>query len=61
MDRVVSQKRKGKDKDKIYSLHEPKVSCIAKGKAHNKYEAIVKPTPKAHLNAADASHIPIFL
>ena len=25
-------------KDKIYSLHEPKVECIAKGKAHKKYE-----------------------
>ena len=36
MDRVVSQNRK--DKNKIYSLHEPKVSCIAKGKAHKKYE-----------------------
>lgn len=26
------------DKDKIYSLHEPEVSCIAKGKLHKKYE-----------------------
>ena len=26
------------DKDKIYSLHEPEVSCIAKGKAHKPYE-----------------------
>ena len=25
-------------KDKIYSLHEPEVSCIAKGKSHKKYE-----------------------
>ena len=25
-------------KDKIYSLHEPEVYCIAKGKAHKKYE-----------------------
>ena len=25
-------------KDKIYSLHEPKVECIAKGKANKKYE-----------------------
>lgn len=24
--------------DKVYSLHEPDVSCIAKGKAHKKYE-----------------------
>ena len=26
------------DKDKIYSLHEPYVECIAKGKAHKRYE-----------------------
>ena len=26
------------DKDKIYSIHEPEVECIAKGKAHKKYE-----------------------
>jgi len=26
------------DTNKIYSLHEPEVSCIAKGKAHKKYE-----------------------
>ncbi len=26
------------DKDKIYSLHEPHVKCIAKGKAHKRYE-----------------------
>lgn len=26
------------DKNKIYSLHEPNVSCIAKGKLHKKYE-----------------------
>ena len=34
--RVQAQKRQ--DKGKIYSLHEPDVSCIAKGKAHKKYE-----------------------
>lgn len=33
---VLEQKRT--DKDKIYSLHEPQVKCIAKGKAHPKYE-----------------------
>jgi IS5 family transposase len=26
------------DKNKVYSLHEPDVSCIAKGKVHKKYE-----------------------
>ena len=35
-DRVQRQKRS--DTGKIYSLHEPGVSCICKGKAHKKYE-----------------------
>lgn len=30
--------RQRQDKDKIYSLHEPRVCCIAKGKEHKKYE-----------------------
>ena len=34
--RVLAQRRS--DKDKIYSLHEPDVYCIAKGKDHKKYE-----------------------
>lgn len=34
--RAVNQKRT--DKNKIYSLHEPEVACIAKGKEHKKYE-----------------------
>lgn len=34
--KVLAQKRK--DKDKTYSLHEPHVSCISKGKAHKPYE-----------------------
>ncbi len=34
--KVFEQKRDSKDK--IYSMHEPEVSCIAKGKAHKKYE-----------------------
>ena len=34
--RVVTQKRK--DKNKVYSLHEPNVCCIAKGKEHKPYE-----------------------
>lgn len=43
--RVISQERG--DKDKVYSLHEPGVECISKGKEHKKYEfgnksAIVK-------------------
>lgn len=34
--RVLSQKKK--DKNKIYSLHEPEVLCLSKGKAHKPYE-----------------------
>ena len=35
-ERVLSQKRNSKEK--IYSLHEPEVQCISKGKEHKKYE-----------------------
>ena len=35
-DRVLTQQQK--DKNKIYSLREPKTLCIAKGKKHKKYE-----------------------
>ncbi len=34
--KVLAQQ--SKDKNKIYSLHEPQVYCVAKGKAHKKYE-----------------------
>ncbi|MDZ4123319.1 MAG: IS5 family transposase, partial [Hydrogenophaga sp.] len=34
--RVLSQKKE--DKNKVYSLHEPEVQCISKGKEHKKYE-----------------------
>ena len=34
--KVLSQTRQSKQK--VYSLHEPEVSCIAKGKEHKKYE-----------------------
>jgi IS5 family transposase len=34
--KVLAQKRT--DKNKIYSLHEPHVNCISKGKEHKKYE-----------------------
>lgn len=36
IERLLMQKRH--DKNKIYSLHDPGVLCIAKGKAHKKYE-----------------------
>ncbi|VAX24713.1 hypothetical protein MNBD_IGNAVI01-2982, partial [hydrothermal vent metagenome] len=35
-EQVLAQK-KG-DKNKIYSLHEPKVYCMSKGKAHKRFE-----------------------
>ncbi len=34
--RVINQKKN--DKKKIYSIHEPEVQCISKGKEHKKYE-----------------------
>lgn len=34
--RVLTQSRNSKNK--VYSLHQPQVSCIAKGKEHKKYE-----------------------
>lgn len=34
--RIYAQKKE--DKQKIYSVHAPEVECIAKGKAHKKYE-----------------------
>jgi transposase, IS5 family len=36
VEKILAQKRT--DKKKIYSVHEPKVECISKGKAHKKYE-----------------------
>ncbi len=35
-ERIMTQQPK--DKKKIYSLHEPEVQCISKGKAHKRYE-----------------------
>jgi transposase, IS5 family len=34
--RIYTQKKD--DKNKLYSMHAPEVECIAKGKAHQKYE-----------------------
>ena len=34
--RILAQKRN--DNNKVYSLHEPDVNCISKGKEHKKYE-----------------------
>lgn len=35
-ERLLNQKRN--DKNKLYSIHEPEVRCIAKGKIHKRYE-----------------------
>jgi transposase, IS5 family len=42
--RIHSQPRKRSESDapKVYSVHEPQVECIAKGKVHKKYEFGVK-------------------
>jgi hypothetical protein len=34
--RVLTQRRE--DKNKVYSIHEPEVLCISKGKEHKQYE-----------------------
>ena len=39
-ERLLTQQKQ--DKNKLYSLHAPEVECIAKGKAHKKYEFGVK-------------------
>lgn len=39
-EKVIQQKRE--DKNKIYSLHEPHIYCMSKGKVHKQYEFGVK-------------------
>ncbi len=39
---LLHQTRQRKTKNKLYSLHAPEVECIAKGKAHKRYEFGVK-------------------
>ena len=57
-ERVLSQKPK--DKNKIYSLHEPQVYCIAKGKDHKQYEygnkVSVASTARGNLIVGVVSH-----
>ncbi len=57
-ERVLNQKTK--DKNKIYSLHEPQVYCIAKGKDHKPYEygnkVSVASTAKGNLIVGVVSH-----
>ena len=57
--RLYEQKRE--DKNKVYSLHSPEVECIAKGKAHKKYEfgckaSIVTTNATNWIIGADACH-----
>jgi transposase, IS5 family len=40
VERVLAQQRH--DRNKLYALHVPEVECLAKGKAHKKYEFGVK-------------------
>ena len=40
--KLIAQDKDTPGKDKIYSVHEPQVECIAKGKAHKRYEFGVK-------------------
>ena len=57
--RLYVQKRD--DKNKVYSLHAPEVECIAKGKAHKKYEfgckvSVVSTNGRNWIVGADACH-----
>jgi transposase, IS5 family len=57
--RIQTQKKD--DKQKLYSMHAPEVECIAKGKAHKKYEfgckAAVATTAKSNwIVATQAQH-----
>ena len=57
-ERVLAQQPK--DKNKIYSLHEPQVYCIAKGKDHTSYEygnkVSIASTAKGNLIVGVVSH-----
>ena len=57
-ERVLAQKPK--DKNKIYSLHEPQVYCMAKGKDHKQYEygnkVSVASTAKGNVIVGVVSH-----
>ena len=40
--KIIAQDKSTPGKDKVYSVHEPQVECIAKGKVHKRYEFGVK-------------------
>ena len=53
-------KQQPKDKDKIYSLHEPQAYCVAKGKDHKQYEygskASIACTARSNIIVGVVSH-----
>jgi IS5 family transposase len=58
-ERIFNQNRN--DKNKVYSVHAPEVECIAKGKAHKRYEfgckvAMVTSSKENWVLAIDAIH-----
>lgn len=57
-ERVLAQQPK--DKNKVYSLHEPQVYCIAKGKDHKQYEygnkVSIASTAKGNIIVGAVSH-----
>ena len=57
-ERVLRQQ--GNDKNKIYSLHEPQVYCVGKGKDHNQFEygskASIASTAQGNLIIGVVSH-----
>jgi IS5 family transposase len=57
-ERILAQQPK--DTNKIYSLHEPQVYCVAKGKDHKQYEygskASIASTAKSNLIVGVVSH-----
>ena len=40
--KIIAQDKSTPGRDKVYSVHEPHVECIAKGKVHKRYEFGVK-------------------
>ena len=58
VDRLLAQQRH--DTGKLYSLHAPEVECLAKGKAHKKYEfgckASIASTNKSNFIVAASAH-----
>ena len=58
-ERLLAQKRS--DKNKLYAVHAPEVECIAKGKAHKRYEfgckvSVVTTSKKNWVVGVDACH-----